>query len=99
MAGLFSALLLRRQGWDVEVFERVEGELAGRGAGIVTQREITDAFDRIGIDPGPNLGVETVPRRVFDRQGHIVLEGECRQVHTAWERVYRLLRDAFPPER
>ena len=25
-------------------------------------------------------------------------EIECPQVLTAWERVYRLLRDAFPPE-
>src|SRR5262249_5764792 len=35
MSGLLAALLLRRAGWDVDVFERVESELAGRGAGIV----------------------------------------------------------------
>lgn len=99
MAGLFSANLLRRAGWEVEVFERVEGELAGRGAGIVVQPEILRAFARIGIDPGPTLGIETLPRRVLDRAGRIVLETECRQVHTAWERVFRLLRAAFPPER
>src|SRR5262249_31428266 len=40
MSGLLAALLLRRAGWDVDVFERVESELAGRGAGIVAQPDL-----------------------------------------------------------
>lgn len=98
MSGLFAAHMLRQQGWDVDVFERVD-ELADRGAGIVAQEEIGKAFARLGIDFGDNLGVNTVPRRAFDRDGRLIEEIECRQTHTAWERVYRLLRDAFPPER
>ena len=31
MSGLLAALLLRRAGWEVDVFERVDRELAGRG--------------------------------------------------------------------
>ena len=37
MSGLLAAIMLERRGWEVEVFERVPGELAGRGAGIVAQ--------------------------------------------------------------
>src|SRR3979409_396749 len=40
MSGRLAALLLRRAGWDVDVFERVESELAGRGAGIVAHPEL-----------------------------------------------------------
>ncbi len=98
LSGLFAGLLLRKSGWDVEIFERVEGELSGRGAGIVAQPEIGAAFRIIGIDFGSNLGVNTVPRRTFDRDGRLIAETECRQTHTAWERVYRLLRDAFPSQ-
>ena len=98
MAGLFAAHLLRKKGWSVDVFERVEGELSGRGAGIVAQPEIAAAFARIGIDFGDNLGVSTVPRRTFDPAGRLIGETVCAQTHTAWERVFRLLRDAFPPE-
>jgi 2-polyprenyl-6-methoxyphenol hydroxylase-like FAD-dependent oxidoreductase len=97
MSGLFAAHMLRQRGWTVEVFERVE-ELADRGAGIVAQQEIGKAFARLGIDFGDNLGVNTVPRRTFDREGRLIGETECRQTHTAWERVYRLLRDAFPAQ-
>jgi 2-polyprenyl-6-methoxyphenol hydroxylase-like FAD-dependent oxidoreductase len=99
MSGLFAALLLQRRGWDVEVYERVEGELADRGAGIVAQPEIRAAFDVLGIDFGADLGVNTVDRRTLDRDGRIIAETVRPQTHTAWERVYRLLRNAFEPAR
>ena len=57
MSGLLAALLLRRAGWDVDVFERVESELAGRGAGIVAQPDLIETLRRLGIDP-TDLGVE-----------------------------------------
>jgi 2-polyprenyl-6-methoxyphenol hydroxylase-like FAD-dependent oxidoreductase len=99
MSGLFAALLLRQQGYDVDVYERVEGELAGRGAGIVAQPEMRAVFKRLAINPGQSFGVETQKRRTFDRDGRLLGESGCPQILTAWERVYRLLRDAFPPER
>jgi 2-polyprenyl-6-methoxyphenol hydroxylase-like FAD-dependent oxidoreductase len=99
MSGLFAALLLRHRGWDVDVYERVEGELAGRGAGIVAQEETRDVLKVLGIDPGSGLGVEMERRRTFDRDGRLIGEYDCPQTLTAWERVYRLLRDAFPAGR
>jgi 2-polyprenyl-6-methoxyphenol hydroxylase-like FAD-dependent oxidoreductase len=99
MSGLFAALLLRHHGWDVDVYERVEGELAGRGAGIVAQTETRDVLKVLGLDPGSGLGVEMHKRRTFDRDGRLIGEYACPQTLTAWERVYRLLRDAFPAER
>src|SRR5215470_2240135 len=97
MSGLLAALLLRRAGWAVEVYERVEGELAGRGAGIVAQPELIATLRSIGIDP-PDLGVHITTRKIFDQAGRLIADIECPQVLTAWERVYRCLRDAFPPE-
>ena len=35
MAGLFAALLLRRAGWQVDVYERIGAELAGRGRHVL----------------------------------------------------------------
>lgn len=98
MSGLFAGLLMHKAGWDVDIFERVEGELSGRGAGIVAQPDLIFALRNLGITTD-NLGVAVVRRRVFDSAGRVIVEGDCPQVMTAWERVYRLLRDAFPPER
>lgn len=98
MSGLFAGLLLRKTGWDVDIFERVEGELSGRGAGIVAQPELIAALENLALVPR-DLGVQVEKRRIFDSAGSMTLEGDCPQVMTAWERVYRLLRDAFPPGR
>jgi 2-polyprenyl-6-methoxyphenol hydroxylase-like FAD-dependent oxidoreductase len=97
MSGLISALMLRRAGWRVEIYERVESELSGRGAGIVAQRELIDRLRALGLAT-ESLGVEITTRKILDAQGRFTLQVECPQVLTAWERVYRLLRDAFPAE-
>jgi len=99
MSGLFAALALRRRGFDVQVFERVEGELAGRGAGIVAQPQIREVFAAVGLDTHVELGVEVALRRSYDSDGRIMGEIACPQTLTSWDRVYRLLRDAFPNER
>lgn len=98
MSGLLAALLLERAGWEVEVFERVESELAGRGAGIVAQPDLIVTLARLGIDTN-DLGVEITTRKILDASGRLVGECACPQVLTAWERVYRALRDAFPAQR
>ena len=95
MSGLLTGLLLRRAGWQVDVFERVEGELAGRGAGIVAQPDLIATLARIGIETA-GLGVEITTRKILDPAGRVTNKFDCPQVLTAWERVYRALRDQFP---
>lgn len=97
MSGLFAGLILRRRGFEVEIYERVESELSGRGAGIVAQPVVAETLRALGIDP-IDLGVNMTTRKVLDFDGRIVCDVECPQTLTAWERLYRLLRDAFPAE-
>ena len=98
MSGLLAAIMLERRGWAVDVFERVQGELAGRGAGIVAQAELIARLDALALDTR-DLGVAVTTRKILDRSGRVAATCECRQILTAWERVYRVLRDAFPNER
>jgi 2-polyprenyl-6-methoxyphenol hydroxylase-like FAD-dependent oxidoreductase len=98
MSGLFAGLLLRRAGFDVDIFERAEDELAGRGAGIVAQPDLLAALRRLGLE-ARDLGVEVTIRQILDRAGKVIGERECPQVMTSWERVFRILRDAFPSDR
>ncbi len=97
MSGLLNGLLLRQAGWTVDVYERVESELSGRGAGIVAQAELIARLRTLGL-PTEELGVAITTRKILNAQGRFTHEYECPQVLTAWERVYRLLRDAFPPQ-
>jgi 2-polyprenyl-6-methoxyphenol hydroxylase-like FAD-dependent oxidoreductase len=98
MSGLLAGIMLHRRGWDVEIFERVEKQLAGRGAGIVAQAELIARMKALGLKTR-DLGVAMTTRKILDQTGHVTLTIECPQVLTAWERVYRVLRDAFPVER
>jgi 2-polyprenyl-6-methoxyphenol hydroxylase-like FAD-dependent oxidoreductase len=97
MSGLLNGLLLRQAGWTVDIYERVESELSGRGAGIVAQAELIARLRALGL-PTDDLGVAITTRKILNAQGWFTHEYKCPQVLTAWERVYRLLRDAFPPE-
>jgi 2-polyprenyl-6-methoxyphenol hydroxylase-like FAD-dependent oxidoreductase len=98
MSGLLSGLLLQRAGWTVDIYERVDSELSGRGAGIVAQYELIERLRKLGLATD-HLGVHITTRKILDEKGQLTHEIECPQVLTAWERVYRLLRDALPPDR
>jgi 2-polyprenyl-6-methoxyphenol hydroxylase-like FAD-dependent oxidoreductase len=95
MSGLLAGITLSRRGWAVDIFERVEKELAGRGAGIVAQAELIGRLDALGLDTS-DLGVAMSTRKILDAAGRTTATLECPQVLTAWERVYRVLRDAVP---
>ncbi|HUI95072.1 MAG TPA: FAD-dependent monooxygenase [Xanthobacteraceae bacterium] len=96
MSGLLVGLMLRARGWEAEIFERVESELAGRGAGIVAQPALIDTLASLRLDTR-ELGVAVTIRQIVDAEGRVADRIECPQILTAWERVFRVLRDAFPP--
>jgi 2-polyprenyl-6-methoxyphenol hydroxylase-like FAD-dependent oxidoreductase len=98
LGGLFAANLLRSIGWDVAVFERSKGDLAGRGAGLGTRAELFDVMRRIGIDLDESIGVEVRSRIGLDRNGKTICEVPVRSIVTAWDRIYSALKTALPPQ-
>jgi 2-polyprenyl-6-methoxyphenol hydroxylase-like FAD-dependent oxidoreductase len=99
MSGLFAAILLRRAGWEVDIYERVDVGLIGRGAGIVTHAEMRAVLSAAGCDPSRDLGVDATMRRTLDRSGAVAGDFSCPQTFTSWDRVFRMLRQAFPDAR
>ncbi len=100
LVGLIAGNLFHRLGWDVEVFERVTGNVEGRGAGITILPGLVDGFRAAGADVSEqSLGVELPARSALDRAGRIVAERPFRQVMTSWKRLYDALKDVFPKER
>lgn len=99
ISGLFAALLLQRHGWDVHVYERSAGALAGRGAGIVAQPELREALAAAGIGDIGAVGVQVETRILLDRNGREMMRHPCPQTVTSWERVHGLLRARFADAR
>ncbi|MFM0220709.1 FAD binding domain-containing protein [Paraburkholderia dipogonis] len=96
LGGLFAANLLTRNGWDVDVFERIPEELASRGAGIVTHPELFEALSAAGVQIDDSIGVKVQARVTFDQQGAVLSERAMPQTLTAWGKMYHVLRSALP---
>jgi 2-polyprenyl-6-methoxyphenol hydroxylase-like FAD-dependent oxidoreductase len=89
---------LRAIDWEVEVFERNPGDLAGRGAGIGTHDALIDVARRIGLSFERAMGVVTHSYTCLDRNGQVLHEMPLQRVMSAWGVIYRPLRDHLPPE-
>lgn len=98
IGGLAAAALLDRAGWEVEVFERVEVELSGRGAGIVTHPPLLAALESAGADTA-NLGVVSEYRVGFDAQGAEIARFAFPQLVTSWDCLQARLRARVPDSR
>lgn len=92
IGGLFSAALLKANGWAVDVYERTEVELAGRGAGIVTHKPLLDALEACGAGTRA-LGVVSQRRAAYDIKGNIVHAFDFPQLVTSWDRLQNLTRN------
>lgn len=99
LGGLFAANLLCDIGWEVEVFEKVEDDLASRGAGIGTHAELLAVLAKLGIAMDERLGVRAGDRVCVDREGRERYRRYWGHTMSAWANVYRPLKDRFPAAR
>ena len=98
VTGLMAGSLFRKAGWDVTVFERAIGDLAGRGAGLGVSEELIEVMERAGARFETSAGVVQRSMAWMDRDGSIRFEHQRFMVASAWARVYQPLRTAVPPE-
>lgn len=96
LGGLFAGNLLRRIGWDVDIFERSPHDLDSRGGGIVLQPQVVDVLRRTGIDlRAIELGVRSAHRTVFEPDGSIQSKHLAPQTQTSWSLIYTTLKASF----
>src|SRR6202790_5880857 len=77
LGGLTAALVLRDQGWDVDVLERSPVPREGRGAGIVAHpTTVRYLVERVGKAIG-NIGVPARRLRYLESDGSIAAEQPC----------------------
>lgn len=97
LGGLFSGIMLRSIGWDVDIYERSERNLDSRGGGIVLQPDVVEAFQRAGIS-AQALGVVAHERYYLNADGSIAQPMPMRQMLTSWNLLYGSMRRHFPSE-
>ena len=95
IGGLFAATALIKAGWNVDIYERTDVELSGRGAGIVTHDALIKALRAVGADL-TDLGVQVHDRVAFHKNGGRVATLPFAQVVTSWDRIHQILRRLIP---
>jgi 2,6-dihydroxypyridine 3-monooxygenase len=98
IGGLTAALVLRDQGWDVDILERSPVPLQGRGAGIVAHpTTVRYLVERAGRAIG-TIGVPASRFRYLDDDGSITHEQPCTYRLASYFELYQGLLDAFGTE-
>jgi 2-polyprenyl-6-methoxyphenol hydroxylase-like FAD-dependent oxidoreductase len=92
LGGLFAAALLRMDGHQVRIYERSVTGLAGRGAGLVGQRDIFAILRAVGCEHVAHVGVIALERITFDRDGGVAHRQATPQMQISWDHLYRAFR-------
>lgn len=98
LAGLFAGVLLRRDGHNVRIHERSRHGLAGRGAGLVPQREVFQILRTIGVEHLAHIGVVAQERIFLDLAGEIVQTIKEAQTQLSWDVLYEQVAARIAPQ-
>lgn len=99
LGGLSTAVLLADLGCDVHVFERSASELLGRGVGIVLHPiTVRWLVEQRGVDLDV-LSTGTTSWVYVAADGSTLFSEACSYRFTAWNTLYRALRQCLPSDR
>jgi 2,6-dihydroxypyridine 3-monooxygenase len=99
IGGLTAALVLRRVGCDVDVFERSSALLESRGAGIISHRISLRYPTEFGGYHLGDLSIKPTWCRYVDAHGGVISERPCGFRVNSYGALYRALLHCFGRER
>jgi len=95
IGGLTAALLLRRLGFDVAVFERTPTSLDGRGGGIVLQPDTMRWFEECSDQHPEQVSTSTSRVQYLGRDDEVLHDDPVPWRYTSWGTFYRALLADF----
>ena len=95
IGGLTTALLLRRLGFDVEVFERTPTDLDGRGGGIVLHSETLRWFIECSDQHPENVSTSTHYMQYLGADNSVLYREPAPWSFTSWGTFHRALLTDF----
>src|SRR5208282_5594662 len=96
LTGLAAGILLRKIGWEVNIFERSSQSLSDRGAGIVMQPETHEMLRLCGTKSDGQAGVILTSRQYLAADNSIVSSQHMPQLMTSWGLLYSWFKKSFP---
>lgn len=99
IGGLTAALLLRRLGFDVDVYERTPTDLDGRGGGIVLQPDTLRWFVECSEQHPETVSTSTHFVQYLGADNQVLHREQAPWSYTSWGTFYRALLADFGTER
>lgn len=99
IGGLITALLLRRLGFDVSVYERTPDDLDGRGGGIVLHPETLRWFTECSDRHPEQVSTRTHHVQYLNRRDAVVHTEPLAWTFTSWGTFHRALLADFGTDR
>src|SRR6202163_5120763 len=99
LTGLAAGILLRRIGWEVNIFERSSQRLSDRGAGIVMQQETLEMLGLCGAKSDSDVGVRLATRQYLAADGSVASSQRMPQLMTSWGLLYSWFKKSFPEQK
>ena len=96
LTGLAAGILLRKIGWEVDIFERSPQNLSDRGAGIVMQDETLELLRLCGAKDDSDVGVTLTYRKYLNANGSVASSDRMPQLMTSWGLLYAWFERSFP---
>src|SRR3984893_57005 len=98
LTSLAAGILLRKIGWEVNIFERSPQSLSDRGAGIVLQQETLELLRLCGAKGDGDVGVTLNYRKYLDAGGSVASSARLPQFIAFWGLLLLLFEPKFPAE-
>src|ERR1700732_3639752 len=98
LTGLAAGILLRRIGWEVNIFERGTQILSDRGAGIVMQQETREMLGLCGAKSDSEVGVRLATRQYLAADDAVISSQPMPQLMTSWGLLYSWFKKSFPEQ-
>src|SRR5258708_34760005 len=95
LTGLAAGILLRRIGWEVNIFERSSQILSDRGAGIVMQQETLEMLGLCGAKSDGDVGVKLATSEYLTAEGSVISSEPMPQLVTSWVLLYSGFQNRF----
>jgi len=98
LTGLAVGILLRKIGWEADIYERSPRSLSDRGAGIVMQQETLELLRLCGANRDDDVGVMLTNRKYLNADGSVASSERMPQLMTSWGLLYSWFDRSFPAE-
>lgn len=92
LGGLFAGNMMRKAGWDVDIFERSAKNLDSQGGGIVLQPQVVEVIQESGVNKKwDEMGVRSQYRIFYNPDGTVEYKQLAPQMQTSWSLIYSTL--------